>query len=275
MTTADMPTTTDPSQMDGGVDTDQGDAANHTNLRVARSERFEDFLTDDLSRPLYMFAGDVPGTSESMCLGDCARDWPPFDVEIANLEPEIEAADVSRFHRQDGQWQTRYKGHPLYYRRAEAGFTQVTGDAIEGRFYVARDYFTFLATARTFSPEGSAGTNSRFLTDGYGRTLYVNLDDQPSTQTSAAMSACAAACARERPLFVAVEDDRTTLLPSTLDARDFEQLQREDGREQVTYRGWPLYYFSGDLAAGSTEGHNENAWRAFDPSTFGREPESN
>jgi predicted lipoprotein with Yx(FWY)xxD motif len=48
--------------------------------------------------------------------------------------------------------------------------------------------------------------------------------------------------------------------------------QRPDGAKQFMYRGWPLHYFSGDLVAGATEGHNDGAWRAFDPVAFGQNP---
>jgi predicted lipoprotein with Yx(FWY)xxD motif len=36
---------------------------------------------------------------------------------------------------------------------------------------------------------------------------------------------------------------------------------------QVTYNGWPLYYFSGDSAAGSTNGQgHDNEWFLVAPS---------
>ena len=44
-------------------------------------------------------------------------------------------------------------------------------------------------------------------------------------------------------------------------------ITREDGTMQVTYNGWPLYYFSGDKAAGSTNGQgHEGAWFLVAPS---------
>ena len=35
-------------------------------------------------------------------------------------------------------------------------------------------------------------------------------------------------------------------------------IPRDDGTLQVTYRGVPLYFFSGDTAAGDTKGHHTN-----------------
>lgn len=44
-------------------------------------------------------------------------------------------------------------------------------------------------------------------------------------------------------------------------------ITREDGTMQVTYNGWPLYYFSGDKSAGSTTGQgHDNTWFLVAPS---------
>jgi predicted lipoprotein with Yx(FWY)xxD motif len=129
-----------------------------------------------------------------------------------------------------------------------------------------------MSTARTFTPEGG-GISSAFLTDGFGRTLYVCLDDQPSTPTTEALSSCDATCIIKRPIFAASQAGRTSLVPSVIDPAELRELLRPDGLLQLTYRGWPLYYFSDDTRAGSTEGHNDRAWRAIDPVSFARTAE--
>jgi predicted lipoprotein with Yx(FWY)xxD motif len=44
-------------------------------------------------------------------------------------------------------------------------------------------------------------------------------------------------------------------------------ITRDDGTMQVTYNGWPLYYFSGDKSAGSTSGQgHEGSWFLVAPS---------
>lgn len=243
----------------------------HTpNLRLSRAPDSSRYLSDELGQALYMFVGDVAGASESACLYDCAHEWPAFDVEVAYPGADLDPKEVSRFHRQDGAWQTTYKGHPLYYRAIEAGLYVATGDGIDGRWFLARDYLAFMSTARSFAPEGG-GLLGAFLTDGFGRTLYVCLDDQPSTDTSEAVSSCDGECLGKRPIFPASAAVRTSLLPAGIDPAELRVLIRPDALLQLTYRGWPLYYFSGDLTAGSTEGHNDRAWRAFDPVSFGNQ----
>ena len=242
----------------------------NANVRIARSEQFDGYLTDSSGRALYMFVGDFSGSSESACTGDCARDWPPFDVPLAVPGAGIDPAYVSRYHRQDGLWQTTYKGRALYYRAAESGTTVVTADGADGRWFVARNYFVFMSTARTFTPSGGVGTNAPFLTDGFGRALYVCLDDKPQDATREASSSCDTRCTETRPTFPAAMG--AAVLPSSLDAAALREMARPDEQSQLTYRGWPLYYFAGDTTAGATAGHNELAWRAIDPRAFGTDP---
>jgi hypothetical protein len=48
------------------------DAGPASDLRLLQSSRFEGYLTDGDGEPLYMFVGDVPGSSETACLAPCA-----------------------------------------------------------------------------------------------------------------------------------------------------------------------------------------------------------
>jgi predicted lipoprotein with Yx(FWY)xxD motif len=237
-------------------------------LQLLRSPAFDGYLADSAGEPLYMFVGDVPGSNETACLGVCASAWPPFDVAVEHVAPELDLALVSRFHRQDGAWQITYKGHPLYRRASEEGKREVTGDDVDSRWFVARDYLAFMGSARTFAPAGGTGTNGPFLTDGFGRTLYVCLDDTPATTLVDPTWSCDGACLERRPAFSPTDGMTAAVLPSVLDPAELQSFVRTDGTRQFMYRGWPLYYFSGDVAIGATEGHNDGAWRAFDPVLF-------
>ena len=242
-------------------------------LRIAHGGQLADYLTDGAGRALYMFVDDVPDRDEAACAGDCARSFPPFDLAIGPDEPAlfeagIDAREISRMHRQDGAWQVRYKGHPLYY-QAGALPGDVSADGLDGRWFAARDYFAFLSTTASFEPAGEGGTQRLFLTDGFGRTLYVCLDDAPPAGPLGPTSACSGTCLANRPPFSASASLRTTRLPSSLDPFSLGAFVRSDGIVQLTYRGWPLYYFRGDAVTGDTSGHNQGAWRAIDPTAFG------
>src|SRR4051812_45679951 len=90
-----------------------------------------------------------------------------------------------------------------------------------------------------------SGPAGKYLTDGSGRTLYVFAADKSSTST------CTGACAGEWPPFT------TSGKPSASSGAKASLVAtsaRDDGTTQVTYAGHPLYYFSGDQAAGDMNG---------------------
>jgi predicted lipoprotein with Yx(FWY)xxD motif len=93
-------------------------------------------------------------------------------------------------------------------------------------------------------------TFGEFLADDAGRTLYLFAADVDGA------SACAGSCTTSWPPFL-LEDD----VPASLDADDFATITRADGTQQTTYKGWPLYYFSGDSGPGQFNGDGiGNVW---------------
>jgi predicted lipoprotein with Yx(FWY)xxD motif len=259
------------NETDAGTTSVEVEPKLEANLRVGHSARFDGYLMDRREQPLYMFAEDVAGNAESACLGACAKQWPPFDLQTVQPERGLIVNEVTRFHRQDGLWQSAYKGHPLYYRNSEAGATEITGDGMEGRWFVARDYLAFISVSMSFAPAGSDSFDAGFLTNGFGRALYVCFDDSPGDIEKSPISSCTGECMRRRPLWSVSEAMRTTILPSVMDPTDISEFVRPDGAVQLLLRGWPVYYFSGDENWGDTQGQNENAWRAIDPVGFGKQ----
>jgi predicted lipoprotein with Yx(FWY)xxD motif len=98
------------------------------------------------------------------------------------------------------------------------------------------------------------------LTDGSGRTLYMFAKD------TGPKSMCSGACATAWP------PATTTGKPTGTGAVSSSKLgetKRSDGMTQITYRGHPLYYFSGDSSPGQTNGNGVTAfgaqWFALSP----------
>lgn len=81
------------------------------------------------------------------------------------------------------------------------------------------------------------------VTDPEGRTLYIFMPDAQGDPT------CYDACAGSWPALTADVTAGTGLDGSLLGTAT-----RTDSGDQVTYNGWPLYFFSGDSAAGDTNG---------------------
>ena len=99
------------------------------------------------------------------------------------------------------------------------------------------------------------------LVDGDGVALYIYTKDTQNGTTSACTDE---ECTSEwTPL--------TTQGAPVAGAGAIQNLlgtiTREDGTMQVTYNGWPLYYFSGDITTGSTIGQgHEGSWFLIAPS---------
>ncbi|MCR2804934.1 plastocyanin/azurin family copper-binding protein [Paenibacillus soyae] len=83
-----------------------------------------------------------------------------------------------------------------------------------------------------------------YFTDQNGRTLYFFTKDAEDSNS------CKDKCLENWPVFYA-EDLQ---IPGPLNPDDFSVLTRTDGTKQTTYKGWPLYYFVKDMAAGDTLG---------------------
>ena len=85
----------------------------------------------------------------------------------------------------------------------------------------------------------------RILVDGHGRSLYLFDRD------SRGKSSCYGGCAGEwPPLITSGKAHAKSGVKATLLGRT----KRRDGRWQVTYKGHPLYTFSGDAARGQANG---------------------
>ena len=85
----------------------------------------------------------------------------------------------------------------------------------------------------------------KFLADGNDRTLYLFTKDSKDT------SNCNDSCAQAWP---PIPSTSKPDLKEGLNAALIGSTQRKDGTTQLTYNGWPLYYFGKDQQAGDTNG---------------------
>ena len=89
------------------------------------------------------------------------------------------------------------------------------------------------------------GTVGSYLTGKDGMTLYVKMGDSTSAPN------CTGACLTNWPAFTV--DTGETVVAGTGVTGTLATFTRPEGT-QVSYNGAPLYYFSGDTAAGQTNG---------------------
>jgi predicted lipoprotein with Yx(FWY)xxD motif len=87
-----------------------------------------------------------------------------------------------------------------------------------------------------------------------GLTLYITTADASGVPT------CVDTCAQNWPPLAA------PIEAGDADPALLGTVTRPDGSEQVTYDGWPLYYFAGDAAEGDAAGEGLNGvWFIADP----------
>ena len=238
-------------------------------VKVATNNTFGAILTDSTGRSLYFFSDDPTG--QSTCTGGCLAAWPVFFIDSAKLllDTTLKAADFGTITRADGNKQTTYKGWPLYYFANDAAAGDTKGDAVGGVWFIGKpDYSVMLSNGQLVGNDGNnytfTGTvqaatgNSIYLTDDRGRTLYAFAAADKNgvnnfTTTDPTHNAI-------WPIY-----PQTTVqhVPSTLTATDFATIT-VFGSTQLTYKGWPLYYFGNDkLTRGSTKGvsvPSPNVW---------------
>jgi predicted lipoprotein with Yx(FWY)xxD motif len=86
---------------------------------------------------------------------------------------------------------------------------------------------------------------------GDGRTLYMFVPDQQKN----GRPTCYGECEQAWPVLEATGE---VTAGDGLDQSLLDTVERRDGTLQVTYNGLPLYYFSGDEAAGDVAGQGLN-----------------
>jgi predicted lipoprotein with Yx(FWY)xxD motif len=90
----------------------------------------------------------------------------------------------------------------------------------------------------------TASDGTQYLTDANGMTLYY------FTLDTDGQSACYGGCEKAWPVF----DAKDMTVSSDLNAADFGTISRKDGKNQTTFKGWPLYYWAGDKNPGDMTG---------------------
>ncbi|MEU5154659.1 hypothetical protein [Glycomyces sp. NPDC021274] len=119
---------------------------------------------------------------------------------------------------------------------------------------------TETATAEAPASLGTAtdDDHGEFLVDNDGFALYLFTTDTPNTPT------CYDTCATAWPPLLTDTADVTAA--GAVDAALIGTAERTDGTLQVTYNGWPLYYYTEDDEPGETEGQGvQNVWYLVGP----------
>ena len=224
-----------------------------SNLRLATDATFGRILTDGNGNSLYFFSKDSKDNSE--CLNGCLDAWPAYHNANISVGDGLDSNDFATITRTDGSMQTTYKGWPLYYFANDAAAGDTNGDGVGGVWFIAKpDYSVMYVNAQLVGNDGNNyledytvgdGTTS-YITSFGGRTMYTFNNDSNGVNNFTANDFSNNGA---WPIVEITIDE----IPSILNAADFGVID-VFGRNQLTYKGWPLYYFGQDTTRGDNKG---------------------
>jgi predicted lipoprotein with Yx(FWY)xxD motif len=227
-------------------------------VKLGSSATLGQYLTDADGNALYFFANDVAG--QNTCTGGCAANWPVYNagtLTADKLATGLTLDDFGSVTTATGA-QTTYKGWPLYYyapggTREASGLT--SGEAVGDVWFVAKTDYTFMvANNQLIGMDGKhykgdyteGDAKVMYFTDAKGRTIYgFSKDKRNSNSFTNGDGAHDATWPIYGPTIGSV--------PSILDKTLFGTITVM-GNTQLTYKGWPLYYFKNDAVRGDNKG---------------------
>ncbi len=200
-------------------------------------------LANEKGWTLYYFTPDTATTS-ACTTAPCTTNWPAF---ISNGTPTSASKITGTFGTQTNAngSQGTFNGHPLYTYAKDTAAGQTNGEGVGGKWHVATTDLAAIAGGTVQTTTATVnGKSVTLLTNEKGWTLYYFTPDTATT------SACTTApCTTNWPALIANGTPTSTAnLPGKLGT------QTNANGSQVTYNGHPLYTYSGDTAAGQTNG---------------------
>lgn len=237
---------------DNSTGSDPPPESSEFNLQTVSTSSHGEVLADSAGNVLYFFTPDAEGTST--CEGECLNSWPVFTVDSLAADENVPADQVGTSTRSDGSQQTTFNGWPLYYYSEDTQPAEVRGDQIEsfgGTWYVAKPNYSIMEATQQLvghdeqnyvvNANGNYVTDegmTTHFTDGEGRTLYIFINDSANTNNFTADDFS------NNEVWPVYEAELQNI-PSGMDESLFGRIE-VGNTGQMTYKGWPLYYFGQD-----------------------------
>lgn len=233
---------------------DDNPIAANPDIQLVQHPTLGDILADETGRTLYFFSEDVAG--EATCTDGCLGSWPVFYVANPKMGNGVASDRFGVITRADGAKQTTFDGWPLYYFAQDQAQGEAKGENAGNKWFVAKqDYTLMYALAQLTGKDGKEYKEDYtegqaltfYLTDAEGNTLYGFINDatNQNNYTQADFSNDAV-----WPIY---EVEKIEELPSILSEGDFAVIDVH-GKKQLTYKGWPLYYYGADAKRGENKG---------------------
>lgn len=213
-------------------------------VNVSQHAELGNILTDGAGMTLYLFTNDERNASN--CAGGCATAWPPLLTAGDPVGGDGVADRLTTITRGDGGTQVVYNGWPLYYFAQDAAVGEAKGQNVGDNWFVVSTHGGPIQNNAPVNITAHAELGT-FLVDISGRSQYLYTPDERNK------SNCAGGCALFWPPLITVGDP---VAGEGVNSRGVGTITRDDGYSQVTYNGWPLYYFVNDEKPGDTNGQD-------------------
>ncbi len=196
---------------------------------------------------LYTFDNDPLHTTS--CTDACLTNWPALMKNPFSLLEWPYA-----FNYREGGEQLTLNGKPLYFFAGDTQPGQTNGEGVGGKWVVARAAPLAVknhpAKGKIFIAHGDLPNGTGWYDNARAEFTLYTFDNDPIGQTT-----CIGDCLATWPPFYA---------NSTQSFGDFTVITREPGVLQWAYKGKPLYFYSGDSAAGDVNGEY-TGWKIARP----------
>jgi predicted lipoprotein with Yx(FWY)xxD motif len=124
----------------GGSAAASGGSAGAYQLAVANGS-VGAYLTGEDGRTLYVYKKDPANATTSACTGQCATNWPPFELdtgETVTAASGVSGTIASITRSDDGKKQVTYNGAPLYYFAPDKKAGDVNGQGVGNVWFAAK-----------------------------------------------------------------------------------------------------------------------------------------
>ena len=232
-----------------------GPKQNNAIVSVSDHPELGTILTGASNRTLYLFT--VDDRNKSNCLHGCAMVWPPLLTVGDSIAVEgIADERLDTVTRSDGSEQVTYNGWPLYYYAFDPSPGDTTGQNSGEIWYVVSAYGGPIQTNVVVQTSDDPELGP-ILTSARGRTVYLfTLDERNNSR-------CSGVCALARPPLLTVG---SPMAEEGVTSGSLDSIKREDGYNQVTYDGQPLYYYAPDETPGDITGQGiGDVWFVVSP----------
>jgi predicted lipoprotein with Yx(FWY)xxD motif len=222
-----------------------------TKIATTVTKKYGRILANTKGRVMYLHTTDKGSVSK--CPGACAAAWP----KVTSKVKPVAGKGISAKHlKRNSKGQVLYFGHPLYYFVSGKAKGNASGEGLVHFFVVGTNgkAIKHAKPAKASGPAGPAEVNTgdvgmastEVITTKAGRTLYAL-----TAPNEKGGFWCTGSCLS---FWIPLLTKGTPTAAGDTVQADLGTIKRAGIGTQVTYKGFPVYRYTGDTASGQDAG---------------------